>query len=98
MIKSLHLILNSNLFCFKTQSVIYLPGEISASVNVHIKCHSDDERGQRKMARLVGADRRATVAQVTTLYNHHKQRKASQNLHMSNLEAPTAEDHTGFHI
>ena len=26
-------------------------------------------RGQRRMTRLVGADRKATVAQVTTLYN-----------------------------
>ena len=37
-----------------------------------------DARGQRRMARLVRADRRATVTQITTRYNQGGQ-KASLN-------------------
>lgn len=39
-----------------------------------------DERGQRKSARLVRADRKATLAQITTLYNHVERKKHLRTL------------------
>lgn len=39
-----------------------------------------DERGQRKSVRLVRADRKATLAQITTLYNHVERKKHLRTL------------------
>lgn len=39
-----------------------------------------DERGQRKSARLVRADRKAMLAQITTLYNHVERKKHLRTL------------------
>ena len=40
--------------------------------------HFVDEKTQRRMVRPVGADRRATVTQITTLYNHGEQKSSSE--------------------
>ena len=45
-----------------------------------------DARGQRRMARLVQADRKATVTQITTRYNRGLQKSISEH-NTSNLEA-----------
>ena len=37
-----------------------------------------DERGRRRMARLVGADKNAAVTQITTHYNHCVQKRVSE--------------------
>lgn len=39
-----------------------------------------DERGQRRLARLVGADREATLTQMTTLYSCGEQTLNAQHV------------------
>lgn len=44
-----------------------------------------DERGQRRLARLVGADREATLTQMTTLYSCGEQKNNSECTTCPNL-------------
>ncbi len=55
--------------------------------------------GQKRMARLDCADRKATATQITTRYNQGRQKRISENTH--NVEpwsrwATAAEDHTVY--
>ena len=44
---------------------------------------ANSEKGQRRMFRLVGADRKATVTQITTFYNCGEQKSISKTIHQS---------------
>ena len=59
-----------------------------------------DERGEWRMARLVCADWKAMVTQITTLYNCGEQKIISHAQHVEPWGgcATTAEDHVGFHF
>ncbi len=56
-----------------------------------------DVRGQRRMGRLVRDDRKTTVTQITTRYNHGMQNTSLNTQHIESWSRWTtaAEDHTG---
>lgn len=55
-----------------------------------------DEKGQRRMARLLWANNKAVVTQITTLFNHGDQKTIS-HVKLSGGWATTGENHVGFH-
>lgn len=53
-----------------------------------IQCAQNDERGERRMTRLVRADRKAMVTQIATLYSRGEQKSilTCQTLSISVIE------------
>ena len=52
---------------------------ISGTVSKHTTVSRVNERGQRRRARLVKADRKVTVTQITTYYNRGMQKSISEH-------------------
>lgn len=56
-----------------------------------------DESGPRRIDRLGDADRKAMMAQITTLYNHVEQKSITEHTSKLKADGTTADGHIRLH-